>query len=244
MGKGKLKKIHLDYDNPNRKWKYIKNFKNVVNYMYKVSNDGLILRVTDDKILHKKICNKMKHPYESVNLDTITGASEWFLVHRIVATAFCKVPKKYKDIDNLVVDHLDNDGLNNNASNLEWVTIGENSKRSVLRNDIQRHPKCNIELSEGIVEEICSMLEQKYTYKQIAEELGIEYTYNNIKPIADIKTFKTYTDISSKYNIDPSKPNIAPLAPTLTSAALPNASDSILPHIPLKQKIKIYFNLP
>jgi HNH endonuclease len=46
-------------------------------------------------------------------------------VHRVVAKAFCPNPNGY-----LYVDHLDSNTKNNAASNLEWVTSGENIKRS------------------------------------------------------------------------------------------------------------------
>ena len=43
-------------------------------------------------------------------------------VHRLVANAF--IPNKNKKPQ---VNHLDGDGMNNNANNLEWVTGSENS---------------------------------------------------------------------------------------------------------------------
>jgi HNH endonuclease/NUMOD1 domain len=46
-------------------------------------------------------------------------------VHRLVAKAFCPNPNGY-----MYVDHLDSNTKNNAASNLEWVTSGENIKRS------------------------------------------------------------------------------------------------------------------
>lgn len=49
-------------------------------------------------------------------------------LHTVVADAFCEKPQTDK---RLCVDHVDGNKLNNNASNLEWVTFSENIKRAI-----------------------------------------------------------------------------------------------------------------
>lgn len=50
------------------------------------------------------------------------GKTRTFLVHRLVATAFCDNPNKYE-----IVDHVDGNKLNNNALNLRWCTHSQNT---------------------------------------------------------------------------------------------------------------------
>lgn len=51
-----------------------------------------------------------------------------YLLHRIVATAFCE---NSDPINKKIVNHKDGNKLNNFASNLEWVTHSENNLHSI-----------------------------------------------------------------------------------------------------------------
>lgn len=103
-----------------KKWKTIKNFKNVVDDMYRASYEGEVRYKKSKDLIHKKIANKKHHPYYAVNLLKTNGKKEWVLVHQLVATFFVKVSKKYIGTEKeLVPDHLDNNGLNNLYTNLE-----------------------------------------------------------------------------------------------------------------------------
>jgi hypothetical protein len=53
-----------------------------------------------------------------------TTPKKRFLVHRLVAQAFCGKPKRWQT----EVNHLDCDRLNNRAENLEWCTRKENAE--------------------------------------------------------------------------------------------------------------------
>jgi len=55
-------------------------------------------------------------------------ADKLYLLHRIVATAFCDNPDP---VTKKFVNHKDGNKLNNHATNLEWVTKSENELHSV-----------------------------------------------------------------------------------------------------------------
>lgn len=108
-------------------------WKDVVGYegSYKVSNLG---RIKSNIYTIPRLMN----PTDNGNGYMIIGL--WkdskrknHYVHRLVAEAFVENPKGYK-----YVNHLDQNKMNNNASNLEWCTQRENVLYSVER---MRHRK-------------------------------------------------------------------------------------------------------
>ena len=94
-------------------------WKPIVGYMdlYEVSNLGRVRSIKNGKVLRGFVINR---GYKSITLSN-KKKKKAFLVHRLVATAFCENPQGFE-----VVNHIDNNPLNNNASNLEWVTQKEN----------------------------------------------------------------------------------------------------------------------
>ena len=63
-----------------------------------------------------------RNEYHTVYL-TYNNKQYNFMVHRLVAQAFCENPNKYT-----IVHHKDNNTLNNCAENLEWVTTEYNNQ--------------------------------------------------------------------------------------------------------------------
>jgi hypothetical protein len=94
-------------------FKIIKDFPN-----YSVSNYGNVKNNTTDKILSQPINTQ---GYAVARL-CANGKSQNHKVHRLIASAFIENPDNKP-----CVDHIDNNKLNNDLSNLRWVTFRENS---------------------------------------------------------------------------------------------------------------------
>lgn len=105
------------------KWKNIKGYGGI----YEISNYGRVKsfqRSLDGRILsaHTEKCNHTN--YKAVTLCDDNNRTQK-RVHRLVAEAFVDNPENKPNIN-----HIDNNGENNNAENLEWCTQSENLQHS------------------------------------------------------------------------------------------------------------------
>ena len=97
-------------------------WKGIVGYeeLFSVSNTGKIFSKRTSKILKQNLVDRSYNACIT-KLNGRNGTNLVLKVHREVAKAFIPNP------DNLpFVNHKDGDKLNNNVSNLEWVTPREN----------------------------------------------------------------------------------------------------------------------
>ena len=189
-------------------WKIINNFKNVENDMYEISKFGEVREKKTKKILHKKVAQKKNHPYYAVYLKKQNGKSDWVLVHQLVATFFVKIPKEIKESGKeLVPDHLDNNGLNNNYNNLEWKTRGGNVKsaheKGFISNKCDNSPHALISNSEA--REICTYLEKGLTYNEILDKMNFPNQKKYRALLVRIKNRNAWNDISKDFNFNSSK---------------------------------------
>lgn len=93
-------------------------WKDIEGFDYQVSNFGRV------KGKHGLLKPQFDHNYYHVTLFK-KGKRFMKLIHRLVATAFIPNPNNKPQ-----VNHIDGVKTNNNLSNLEWVTNGENQKHA------------------------------------------------------------------------------------------------------------------
>nr|QBK88370.1 MAG: HNH endonuclease [Mimivirus LCMiAC01] len=85
---------------------------------YKISNMGRVQNVVMKYIMKPEICNG----YYRIALINKNNKRNHHLVHRLVAQHFISNSQNKK-----IVDHIDNNKLNNKFDNLRWVSQSENS---------------------------------------------------------------------------------------------------------------------
>jgi hypothetical protein len=114
----------------------LEQWRPVVGYegLYEVSNTGRVFSIKRGHELTARCSNKSRGGKYRLVVLFKNQVAKSFLIHRLVASAFVDNPDGKTQ-----VNHIDGDGTNNNASNLEWVTPSENClhRYRVLRS---RHP--------------------------------------------------------------------------------------------------------
>lgn len=97
---------------------------------YLISKTGVLFSLEKGKVckLSTKWTNhkNQEKRYKVCDIKLKNGSYKQVMIHRLVAEAFI-----YKKDERYVVDHLDENTLNNNVENLNWVTIGENVAKSL-----------------------------------------------------------------------------------------------------------------
>jgi hypothetical protein len=126
---------------------------------YMVSNTGQVKQ----KRLNRFMKGYLINGYRSVSLK-MEGGQICRLVHRLVADAFIA---NDDPVHKIYVDHIDTDPLNNDSSNLRWVTPKEN-----MNNELT---KCNI--SVGKLKNSKRIFKIDLTTKQVVD------SYKNFKEV-------------------------------------------------------------
>lgn len=99
----------------------VKSYDGLKYSNYKINQKGQIINK------HNTLLNySVKNGYYSLELVSDEGKNKFILVHRLVASTFINNPDNHN-----VVNHKDENKLNNNVENLEWCTKKHNSAHSL-----------------------------------------------------------------------------------------------------------------
>lgn len=102
--------------------------------------------------------------------------------------------------DGKVIDHKDDNKLNNHYSNLQQLTPTENSIKSF----VSGKNKHKVIWSTGQIEMICEMIERNVSIVDIFKNIGIDY-YNNRNQcnmlVGQLRRNEIHKSISCKYNL-------------------------------------------
>lgn len=141
------------------------NWKQYRNTPYEVSDQGEVRR--DGRVL---ACHVNQGGYRQLSLSVNTVRTT-ALVHRMVAETFIPNPAGKPQ-----VNHIDGDKLNNDVSNLEWCTAGENIRHALetgLRVMPAGEDASNARLTADQVLEIRRRYADGSTQSDLSAEFGV-----------------------------------------------------------------------
>lgn len=145
--------------------------------------------------------------FKIIYTNTLSNKSSSVFVHRLVAWEFYPETRNLK----LVVDHIDGNKQNNNYTNLEWVTIKENTNRAEklgLRN-VRGTANGNCKYSEEIIHDICRLMSVGKSNMDIVREFRNVGTNSSSFTNADAAFYKLvvrirlrqlWPDVTSQYD--------------------------------------------
>lgn len=181
-------------------WKDIKGYEG----LYQVSNLGRVKSLSrwtrgrnyKKRLLKERILNTTKNPkyYPKVTLCKNKN-KETFNVHNLVADSFL-----VKEDDSLFVDHIDNNKLNNNSDNLQFISHRENASKDTFRYG-KKSKYVGISLRErtGVYEAKIRFNNKTY-YLGRSKDEGLCYSYY-VKALSFIENNKNITEEEFKIKV-------------------------------------------
>lgn len=156
-------------------WKDVSGYEG----KYLISNNGKVRRVDSGKL---KKPTPDKDGYLRVDLYK-DGVRKKFGIHQLVANEF--VEKSY---ENLVVNHIDENKTNNIYSNLEWVSVKDNTNHgtAIIRRAMTQGKKVRQLLANG------EFVNEFYSTGEAERQTGIDHSYISMCANGKVRTAKGY----------------------------------------------------
>lgn len=176
-------------------WKEYKGLIEVSNYGNVRSLDRIRVQVNrwgkPFNVLHKGKMLKLHKGSTGYYIVSISNGEEkqYQSIHRLVALLFCEIPDSLKDtpLNKLHVDHIDGDKLNNNYTNLRWVTPKENSNNPVTL-EFLRKAMSTEEYKEKISKAHKGKIVSEETKRKMSEKMkGRKMTDEQRKKMSEIR---------------------------------------------------------
>lgn len=144
--------------------KKIKDYPN-----YHIRNDGFVI-MKNNKIKATSTTNK---GYERITLSN-NGKKKTFSIHRLVAIAFIPNPNNLPE-----VNHIDGNKMNNNYTNLEWISSKDNIKHSFINrlSNYKGERNGRSKLSNTIIQQIRLDFSKGEKRKKLAIKYNISYSH-------------------------------------------------------------------
>ena len=161
---------------------------------YEISSKGRIRRYDNKKILKTQTNG---FGYECITLH-VNGKKHTKTIHRLVAKAFVDNPdpENFKEIN-----HKSGIKLENDMDNLEWTDRSGNIRHALdtgLKIPLKGEKHPNHKHSEEFIREVCELMEEGNTNKDIREKIGMKSD-----AISSIRTGKSWNSVSEDYDFKP-----------------------------------------
>jgi hypothetical protein len=163
----KIKPIKLK---PGETVKVMPEFVSKEGQKYAITSHGRVISFSEKPTVGYFLSVMRLRDYPGVHLMR-KGKSESHLIHRLVATYFCKRPSKA----HRYVIHLDFNPENNHYKNLKWATLDELRIHLVSNPKLIKPNRTNNgqKLTAERVKQIKRKLNEGYSYRKVAREYNL-----------------------------------------------------------------------
>lgn len=157
---------------------------------YGVDETHNVIRRKDNVIIKLSV---NEDGYVTLRLSDDNGKRKTLQYHRLLAIVFLDRPSNYEELQ---VNHIDGNKLNNDLSNLEWLTPSDNLKHAYSLG-LRKSAKGNRKYTNEQIITVCNLLEVYKSPKKVYDMLSGEVGKTVIQ---QIYSKRRWTDLSKDYN--------------------------------------------